>query len=118
MLLCFTPPANAQQGDSASYSWSALLSLDAGAFRNCGGPQFGSYKIDVKGYALQATPEGNANYQLKSGDMNLKPLKPDGSGRLSSTGPNGKTLHWDFEPGVGARKIRVRRDDSECAYLL
>lgn len=49
--------------------------------------------------------------------MDLRPLNPDGSGRLSAKDKAGRAWYWDFESGSGPRKIRIRREDKECIYL-
>lgn len=119
VVLLAASTANAQPGGApgASYRWTAAMSLDAGAHRNCGGPSFTDRNIEANGYVLRSAPTGGANQNEGNATMDLRPLNPDGSGRLSAKDKAGRTWYWDFESGSGPRKIRIRREDKECIYL-
>jgi hypothetical protein len=109
----------------AAYSWTAANSSAGGTFQNCGDPPFGNCKVEIKEQLLRGVPERGETQWEKTVILNLKPLRPDGSGRISVKAPRGRTWHFDFEPGTGPRKIHIRRDpqvqllaDSEIAPIL
>ena len=95
--------------------WKVDVSLVAGIPRNCGMPPFSSRLIEVTGTKLVGKRLNDGNGSGGDTYLNLDGLQPDGSGRVITKGSPGWI--FDFDPGHGARVIRVRRLDSECVYL-
>lgn len=111
--------ARAQAPDAATavYSWIAANSLEGGAFRNCGDPPYGNYKVEIRDQVLRGVPEKGETQWERSVTVSLKSLKADGSGRVTRLDRLGRRQHWDFDAGAGARKIYIRGEFSECRYL-
>lgn len=107
----------ASNAASFNYSWTTFTSLESGEHRHCGAPPYASHKVEVEGFVLRGTPVAGENKLNINAKVDLRPLKADGSGRLSVTDERGRTWHWDFEAGTGPRKIHIRQDFLECAYL-
>jgi hypothetical protein len=102
---------------SSAYRWTAATNLVGGVYRNCGDPPFSDYKFEVEGETLTGVPDQGKN--LQSITLGLRSLKADGSGRITVKNPRtGVTVHFDFEAGIGPRKIRVGNDNNECRYLF
>src|SRR5215475_8176531 len=89
----------AAAASAADYSWVAQRVLEGGTFRNCAGPNYFDFKIEITGKTVAITeisPQSRGTVKL---DLNA--LKPDGSGKIIFKGRLGFNWFYAFEPGVG-----------------
>lgn len=117
LALGLAASAAAQSGKAAAYHWMATISLENGDSMYCGEPPYPKYTIDVEGRSLRGAPLGNESKYVRKIDLDLSPLHPDGSGRITAPNRKGVARYFDFEPGTGPRKFRVRHEDRECVFL-
>jgi hypothetical protein len=98
----FVAPARAE-----NYQWTALETIESGGRCGVSGTRF---NFAIKDNVLYARSTGRENWY-----MGLKPLKPDGSGRLVFKDDLGRENIFEFEAGTGPRKIR--HIFNNCVYL-
>ncbi|HEY6984179.1 hypothetical protein [Reyranella sp.] len=117
LALGFAASVAAQGGKAAHYHWKATVSLDSGDPYNCGDPPYPTYTIDVEGQSLHGISLDGESRFVRNIVLDLGALRPDGSGRITAPNRKGVARYFDFEPGTGPRKFRVRHEDRECVFL-
>jgi hypothetical protein len=103
---------------SVSYAWLATNELVGGYESLCGRQPYSNYWITISGTRFTAWPEqGETQGQLRI-VLDLSGLASDGSGRATVLSSTGVPWLYDFEAGVGPRRIRLGSGHSQCRYLF
>jgi hypothetical protein len=98
--------------EAQSAKWRAVAILDGGDSKNCGGTQYTKFEVEmVDGLLKTRTPSGSANViRLQA------PLNADGSGKVIGLNDRNRPLTFTFEPGSGARLVKVMPPYSTCIW--
>jgi hypothetical protein len=96
---------------AADASWVAYS--QTGNRATCYGPHrpFVTWQVDIKGDALIFTPRVAVPYTYT---VDLKGLRPDGSGKAVGKDERGLDFYVTFDPGSGARAFYVTSFESPC----
>lgn len=102
----------------ASYAWVASVELIGGYESLCGRQPYDNYRITVDGTMFSGIPEqGETQNKLKI-VLDLSGLGPDGSGRITVLSKTGVQWYFDFDAGVGPRRIRSGNGGNQCRYMF
>ena len=108
---------------AADATWLAASSLENGVSPYCAGGQFPGPEwtgasdglVEVKGNTLTYTSTGRA--PSGSFTLDLKALRPDGSGRVVGKDDKDRAFYVTFDPGSGARPFQVTSSINACRRL-
>ncbi|MFO1157250.1 MAG: hypothetical protein U1E60_00270 [Reyranellaceae bacterium] len=108
---------------AADASWVAISTLESGTTPYCAGGQFtgqqvsqgqSDWQVDIKGNTLTFTSRnGYASFTV-----DLKALRPDGSGKVVGKDDKNKEFYVTFEPGSGARRFQVTSSITPCRTVF
>jgi hypothetical protein len=107
-----TEEAAAAAVAAVGYKWRASIVLESGSKNLCGGDGQVYRQIVIKDSVFTGTSDTGAVWTLST-----KKLKADGSGQLvGDLDKSGRKVLFNFDAGVGPRKIRVDFGNS-CVWL-
>ena len=99
--------------DAADATWTAVSTVETGSAQNCGTGQ-GDWRVEITGNTIKY---GSLSTN-RSWTVDLKGLKPDGSGRVTGKDDKNREFYLTFDPGPGARTFRVTSSIGSCGYLF
>jgi len=109
-----------QVSTAADASWAAVGALEDGESRLCGGgsiplpewtnPAYG--RVDVKGNTL--TFKSTSPFPNNSFTVDLKALRPNGSGKVVGKYGKNREFYITFDSGSGARPFNVTYRYNAC----
>jgi hypothetical protein len=97
---------------AADATWSAVATLENG------GPQCGSGRSDWRIKITDATVEYLNVAANQSTSVDLKGLKSDGSGKVTSKDSQNREFYIAFEPGSGPRVMRSGNSNNDCVWIF
>ena len=109
---------------AADASWPAVGALENGMSTSCGGgtvstgpewtsPAYG--QVDIKGNTLTFMRQTTTK---SSYTLDLKALRPDGSGRVVGRDDKNREFYVTFDPGSGARPFQVTNSITPCVTIF
>ena len=104
---------NGHLAGAADYKWKSTVSLVNGVPRNCGDDNSrGDRTMEINNTEFKTT-SGLGNVTA----FDISSLKPDGSGRIVWKNPKSQEVYYDFDAGVGPRKICASSALSSCSWI-
>lgn len=113
--------ASASQASSTpDATWAAVGTLEDGLSPYCGGGTVGmpewvgraDGQVDMKGNTL--TFRSTSAIPNHSFTVDLKALRPDGSGTVAGKDAKNREFHLTFDPGSGARPFHMTYSYNAC----
>jgi hypothetical protein len=101
-----------QVSSAADATWSAVATLENG------GPQCGSGQSDWHIKITNTTVEYLNVPGNRSTSVDLKGLKSDGSGKVTSKDSQNREFYVAFEPGSGPRVMRSGNSNNDCVWIF
>ena len=108
---------------AADATWVAVSTLENGTSPYCAGGQFTGqqvslgqtdWQVDIKGNTLTFTSRA----MNRSFTLDLKALRPDGSGKVVGKDDKNREFYLTFDPGTGARAFHVANSIDICRYVF
>lgn len=102
-----------QMSFAADASWTAVSTLEKGTSQNCGGGQT-EWRVDITATTLKYVSTATNN----SFTVDLKPLQPDGSGKVIGKDDKNREFYIVFEPGSGPRPFHFTNSINACGRVF